>query len=75
MRDIALRDYLLGSVLRTASRWLIFGETGVGRSLLAGDLGGAVASGKPVSPRRPCRSRVRRQDRCTTQSATVAAAA
>jgi hypothetical protein len=47
MRDIPPRDYLLGSVLCTTSRWLMFGETGVGKSLLAGDIGGAVASGSP----------------------------
>ena len=47
MRDIPPRDYLLGSVFSTTSRWLMFGETGVGKSLLAGDIGGAVASGSP----------------------------
>ena len=46
-RNIPPRDYLLGSVLCTTSRWLMFGETGVGKSLLAGDIGGAVASGSP----------------------------
>jgi AAA domain len=44
-RKIPPRDYLLGSVLCTTSRWLTFGETGVGKTLLAGDIGGAVASG------------------------------
>ena len=47
-RDIPPRDYLLGSVLCTTSRWLMFGETGVGKSLLGGDMGGAVASGSPL---------------------------
>ena len=46
-RKIPPRDYLLGSVLCTTSRWLMFGETGVGKTLLAGDIGGAVASGSP----------------------------
>jgi hypothetical protein len=47
-RDIPPRDHLLGSVLCTTSRWLLFGETGIGKSLLAGDIGGAVASGSPL---------------------------
>lgn len=46
-RKIPPRDYLLGNVLCTTSRWLMFGETGVGKTLLAGDIGGAVASGSP----------------------------
>ena len=46
-RDIPPRDYLLGSVLCTTSRWLMFGDTGVGKTLLAGDIGGAIASGSP----------------------------
>jgi hypothetical protein len=44
--DLPRRDYLLGDLLCTTSRWLIFGETGVGKTLLAMDLGGAVASGQ-----------------------------
>lgn len=47
-RDIPPRDYLLGNVLCTTSRWLVFGETGVGKSLLAGDIGGAAASASPL---------------------------
>ena len=46
-RKIPPRDYLLGNVLCTTSRWLMFGETGVGKTLLAADIGGAVASGSP----------------------------
>jgi RecA-family ATPase len=42
------RDYLLGTVLCTTSRWLIFGDTGVGKTLLAADIGGAVASANPL---------------------------
>lgn len=45
-RDIPERDRLLGDVLCTTSRWLIFGETGVGKTLLAMDLLGAVAKGE-----------------------------
>ena len=41
------RDYLFGNLLCTTSRWLIYGETGVGKTLFALELAGAVASGKP----------------------------
>src|SRR3984957_17608430 len=41
------RDYLFGDLLCTTSRWLIYGETGVGKTLFALELAGAVASGKP----------------------------
>jgi hypothetical protein len=46
-RQLPERDYLLGNVLCTTSRWLIFGDTGVGKTLFAMAIGGAVASGKP----------------------------
>src|SRR5690348_14551014 len=42
------RDYLLGRVLCTTSRWLIFGETGVGKTLLGLEIAGAVAAGDPL---------------------------
>ena len=45
-RDIPERDYLLGDVLCTTSRWLIFGETGVGKTLFAMDMFGAIAKGE-----------------------------
>ena len=41
------RDYLLGNVLCTTSRWLVFGNTGVGKTLFALSMGGAIASGRP----------------------------
>jgi hypothetical protein len=43
-RDIPLRDYLLGGVMCTTSRWFVFGETGVGKTLLGMDMGGAIAA-------------------------------
>ena len=43
-RELPLRDYLLGNVFCTTSRWLIFGDTGVGKTLFAGDMAGAMAS-------------------------------
>jgi hypothetical protein len=47
-RQMPLRDFLLGSVFCTTSRWLIFGDTGVGKTLLATDIAGAMASGSPL---------------------------
>lgn len=41
------RDYLLGDVLCTTSRWLINGETGVGKTLFGLEMAAAVASGSP----------------------------
>jgi hypothetical protein len=38
-------DYLIGEVLCTTSRWLLFGDTGIGKTLFAMMLAGAVASG------------------------------
>lgn len=57
-REIPPRDYLLGSVICTTSRWLIFGDTGVGKSLIACAIGAAIASGRPFlewGGRRPAR--------------------
>jgi hypothetical protein len=47
-RQFPERDYLLGSVLCTTSRWLLFGDTGVGKTLLAMEIGAAVAAGRPL---------------------------
>jgi hypothetical protein len=46
-RDLPPRDYLLGHVFCTTSRWMIYGETGVGKTLFAADMGAAIASGSP----------------------------
>ena len=43
-RELPLRDYLLGNVFCTTSRWLIFGDTGVGKTLLALSIAGAMAA-------------------------------
>ena len=43
-RKLPPRDYLLGSVICTTSRWLIFGDTGVGKTLFALSMAGAMAS-------------------------------
>ena len=34
-RKIPPRDHLLGELLSTTSRWLIIGDTGIGKTLLA----------------------------------------
>ncbi|WP_363348290.1 AAA family ATPase [Methylocystis echinoides] len=45
-RELPPRDFLLGELLSTASRMLIIGETGVGKTLLALDMAAAIASGR-----------------------------
>lgn len=47
-RDIPPRDHLLGHIICTTSRWLMFGETGVGKTLLTVDMAAAIASGSPM---------------------------
>jgi hypothetical protein len=42
-RDIPPRDYLMGGVMCTTSRWLIFGETGIGKTLIAMEMAAAIA--------------------------------
>jgi hypothetical protein len=42
-RDIPPRDHLLGSVMCTTSRWFIFGETGIGKTLIAMEMAAAIA--------------------------------
>jgi hypothetical protein len=44
-RELPPRDYLLNGVLSTTGRWLISGDTGVGKTLLALELGFAAAAG------------------------------
>jgi hypothetical protein len=46
-RAIPPRDYLLGNLLCTTSRWLIFGETGVGKTLFGLEMSAASAAGSP----------------------------
>lgn len=45
-RDIPARDHLLGGVMCTSSRWFIFGETGVGKTLLFMDHGAAISAAR-----------------------------
>jgi RecA-family ATPase len=45
-RPLPPRDFFLGNVLCSTSRWILWGETGVGKTLFALDLAAAVASGK-----------------------------
>jgi hypothetical protein len=44
-REFPPRDYLMGELLCTTSRWLLIGETGVGKTLFCLDLAGAIAAG------------------------------
>jgi hypothetical protein len=44
-RQLPPRDYLLGNVLCTTSRWEIYGDTGIGKTLFALEMAGAIASG------------------------------
>jgi AAA domain len=44
-RPIPERDYLLGSVICTSSRWFVIGETGIGKTLFGAAIGGACAKG------------------------------
>jgi hypothetical protein len=46
-RKLPPRDYLLGNVFCTTSRWLIFGDTGIGKTLFAMSMAGAMASSNP----------------------------
>src|SRR5215472_10323590 len=39
------REYLLGSIISTTSRVMIYGSTGVGKTLFAMELGAAIATG------------------------------
>jgi RecA-family ATPase len=43
-RNLPPRDHLLGKVFCTTSRWLIFGDTGVGKTLVALSMAGAMAA-------------------------------
>ena len=57
-RDIPDRDYLLGRVLCTTSRWFVIGETGIGKTLFGCAMGGAATKGSAFlnwEARRPSR--------------------
>jgi hypothetical protein len=43
-KKLPLRDYLLGGVMCTTSRWFVYGETGIGKTLIGMDLGAAIAA-------------------------------
>jgi hypothetical protein len=42
------RDFLMGTALSTTSRWMIIGDTGVGKTLLAMSIGMIVAANQPL---------------------------
>ncbi len=57
-RDIPPRDFLLGGVFSTTSRWLIVGETGVGKTLFTLEMAAAISAGQSFlgwDGHRPCR--------------------
>lgn len=57
-RELPARDYLFKNVLCTTSRWIINGETGVGKTLFGLELGFAAAAGSDFlswKGGRPCR--------------------
>ena len=41
------RDYTLGKIMCTTSRWLLYGQTGLGKTLFVFNMTAAVAAGKP----------------------------
>jgi hypothetical protein len=43
-RDIPPRDYLLGGVMCTTSRWFIYGETGIGKTLFSMEFTAAISA-------------------------------
>jgi len=45
-KDIPARDWLMGSVMCAGSRWFVYGQTGVGKTLLGMPFGAAVAAGE-----------------------------
>ena len=44
--DIPPRDYIMGTVLCTTSRWMIYAPTGLGKTLFSLNLSAAMAAGK-----------------------------
>jgi hypothetical protein len=44
-RELPERDWIFAGMLCTTSRWIIFGDTGVGKTLIALDIAGAAAAG------------------------------
>lgn len=57
-RDIAPKEFLLGDVFHKTSRWMIYGDTGAGKTLFALNMAAAIAAGRPFlewQGRRPAR--------------------
>jgi AAA domain len=57
-RNIPERDYLLGDVMCTTSRWFVIGETGIGKTLFGCEMGAVTAAGASFlswEARRPSR--------------------
>ena len=57
-KEIPPRDYLMGTVMCTTSRWMIYAPTGLGKTLFALNMATAIAAGKDFlnwKGGRPCR--------------------
>ena len=44
-KSLPPKEFLLGQVMTTTSRWMLYGETGVGKTLLSLDMAAAIATG------------------------------
>jgi hypothetical protein len=47
-KQLPPRDFMLGTALCTTSRWMVIGDTGVGKTLFVVSLAMAVATGRPM---------------------------
>ena len=57
-KEMPPRDYLMGTVMCTTSRWMIYAPTGLGKTLFSLNIGTAIAAGKDFllwKGGRPCR--------------------
>ena len=57
-KEMPPRDYLMGTVMCTTSRWMIYAPTGLGKTLFALNMATAIAAGKDFlnwKGGRPCR--------------------
>ena len=53
-KKLPRRDYLMGTALCTTSRWMIIGDTGVGKTLLGIAIAMAIAANQQILNWKPC---------------------